>query len=129
MHTFLDSNERRNSKTYYYIRLVSEHPIGLVAHSEQHKYELRKQYRQLNRGWEVIPIYNIQNETDVWTIKDRIKRGTLEGLIIDNKLISSKERYIAGLLWTDENHCKWLSDDEIRDIILTDMTLGKYGYD
>lgn len=129
MNVFLDSNERRNSKTYYYIRLISEHLIGLVVHNEKYKNELRKQYRQLDRGWEVIPIYSIQNDMDVWTIKDRIKRGTLEGLIIDNELISSRERDLAGLLWDDKNNYKWLTDGEIREIILTDMALGKYMYE
>lgn len=128
MDIFLDRNQRNNSKTFYYLRLISEHRVGLVVHNGNYKDELRRQYMDLNRGFEEIPIYNIQNPKDIYLIRSRFQRCSLEGLVCDNEIVQD----ILNKNWTI-NDClgnlKWLSDDEIREIILSDMALGKYMYE
>jgi len=116
---FLSTEEHQNSKTYYYLRLISEHPYGLLVENEDVKNNLIQQYKELNRGYKIISIYNVNNEFDVSIVKTRYFSGSLNGLIDD--------------VGKDDSHSELqefniLTQDKIREIILTDMALGEYDY-
>lgn len=125
---FLNSEERKNSKTFYYLRLVVFHNIPLLTNSEANKIKFYTECLKISGAntYRTFPIYNIRNYHDLKTVQYLLDNGIK--VIIDNKEVGldcqKNLEFSLGLYWGGK-----MSDDQIREIILSDLVEGKYYYE
>lgn len=114
---FLSFNVRANGKTFYYLRIMAYHAIPLIVHNTSYQQDLIKQFYDLPFTIAKPEIYHIQDENIFFRIKRR-------KVIIDDPIVyeHDKQNIINGL--------KPYSEDELREIILTDLATGhRWRYD
>ena len=105
---FLNIDDRINSKTYYYLRIFAHHDFPLIVHDEQYARILQREY------WEKL---GSVTSPKIVSVTDTKRMMSLKGkLICDNHMVKYHQIHKC---------FKWYSDDELRDIVLTDMSEGK----
>jgi hypothetical protein len=109
---FLDSNTRCNGKTYYYKKLMLRHYIPLVVNSDYIRKELLKTC--IVNGIQINFIYNIHSEIEMRYLRS-IALKHICILDCPELLKEPNIKYIEELI---------ITDDEIRDIVLTDLSQG-----
>lgn len=108
---FLDFYTRGNSKTFYYLRIMAYHGIPLIVHNLNYKKVLEKQCREHWKDRIKPLIYHVQD-------KDLYYRIRSERVIVDDPIVFRNDNDLI------LHHIDYLSTDEIRDIILTDLAEG-----
>jgi hypothetical protein len=108
LETFLDSGCRGNSKTFYYLRIFAHHNIPLIVHSEQYAWDLKREYWNKLGSVASPKIISISNDRELRLIRQK--------LICDNMNVKHHRNFYMS---------KWYTDNEIRNIVLTDMAEGR----
>ena len=117
---FIDLFENNNSKTYYYVRMISRHPIALLTNNEREKKEIKKTYKP-------CAFFNVKNAQDLIKLTRKIVSGEIKKIIVDD--METLEDFYKNRIYSHVLFKYIITDDEIRDIILTDIALEKYSYE
>ncbi|WP_079709786.1 hypothetical protein [Paraliobacillus ryukyuensis] len=104
---FLDSSDKLNSKTFYYIRLAAFHKIPLVVHNKRYKEALQKESKAIFHKISYPKIISIDSKQELKMYRRK--------LLCDNHLVKYHDNY---------KYLRWFNDDEIRTLILSDMADG-----
>lgn len=99
---FLNSNQRNNGKTYYYCMVSKYHGIPVLVHDLRYKKDLMRRY-----GKDI----NVMTPHEY----EKYYHPNMK-IIFDTTLAYSKIKY--------STYVNFYSDDEIRDIVLTDLSGG-----
>lgn len=99
---FLSSNERNNGKTYCYCMISKYHNIPVLVHDLRYKKDLIRKY-----GKDINIITPFEYE--------KYYQPSMK-IIIDTTLAYSKLKY--------STYVNLYNDDEIREIVLTDLSRG-----
>lgn len=109
---FLDGTERCNSKTYYYIKTINNHDdIALLVHDTTYRQNLKHS----TKGVKSDNIFYHRAWDDMKKLEQLIGCGRIKRLIIDNHNVDLRGFDYYNMI---------MSDDEIREVVLTDLALG-----